>query len=287
MNSIPQSYNGKPLIHAWDYCAKDGAPFGVVGRYQDGDGKKDVVPFFKRNGSSWAAGIGLKPRPLYGLDKLAAQPKDKAVFIVEGEKSATALQGLGIAALTSLGGAQAAKQSDWTPLSGYKLVYILPDNNAPGEHYAQDVYTALAALESPPTVKVLRLDGLPDGGDIVDWLQGWVNGWDGYLAIDASLHNGLKAELRAELQKAEPIPENWALVGLVSAGHGVFDWEKPNEIESATPPVQALSIDLIPEAFRAWIADVSHAARLYGNIQPCHCGFTHWRGVRYQAQKAG
>ena len=134
------------------------------------------MPFFKRNGTTWTAGIELNPRPLFGLDKLAAHPKDKAVFIVEGEKSAAALQSIGIAAVSSLGGSQAAKQADWTPLNGYKMVYLLPDNDEPGEHYMQDVYRALMALESPPQVKVLRLSGLPDKGDIVDWVQGWIGG---------------------------------------------------------------------------------------------------------------
>ena len=76
MNRIPQSYHDKPLIHAWNYCARDGAPFGVVGRYQDGSGKKDIVPFFKRSGSNWIAGIELNPRPLFGFDKLADHAKD-------------------------------------------------------------------------------------------------------------------------------------------------------------------------------------------------------------------
>jgi len=117
MNGIPQIFNSKPLIHAWNYCAKDGEPFGVVGRYQDGNGKKEIVPFFKPNGSSFAAGIELNPRPLFGLDKLAAQPKDKAVFFVEGEKSAAALHSIGVCAITSLGGSQSAGKADWMPLN--------------------------------------------------------------------------------------------------------------------------------------------------------------------------
>ena len=132
--NIAQSYQGKPLVHAWTYCAKDGAPLGVVGRYQEGDGKKDIVPFFKKNGSSFAAGIELTPRPLFGLDRLAKHPKDKAIFIVEGEKSAAALQQIGVIALTSIGGSQAAQKADWLPLSGYKAVYLLPDNDEAGEN---------------------------------------------------------------------------------------------------------------------------------------------------------
>lgn len=102
--SIPQSYHGKPLLHAWAYLDANGAELGHVGRYQNGSDKKDVIPYFKRNGSGWTAGVGLSARPLYGLDKLANHDKNKAVFVVEGEKSAAALHSLGIAALTSLGG---------------------------------------------------------------------------------------------------------------------------------------------------------------------------------------
>jgi hypothetical protein len=101
-HGIPETYHGKPLLHSWNYRAKDGAPLGVVGRYQNGAGKKDIVPFFKRNGSSWIAGIELKQRPLFGLDKLAAQPKDKAVFVVEGEKSAAVLQSMALQLLAVL-----------------------------------------------------------------------------------------------------------------------------------------------------------------------------------------
>jgi hypothetical protein len=88
MNEIPQHYKRKPLRASWIYHTKDGAPIGVVGRYQNGSDKKDILPFFKRNGSGWAAVIELTPRPLFDLGKLAAHPKDKTVFIAEGEKAA-------------------------------------------------------------------------------------------------------------------------------------------------------------------------------------------------------
>ncbi len=264
--NIPQAYNGKPLIHAWNYCAKDGAPFGVVGRYQDSTGKKDIVPFFKRNGSNWIAGIEINPRPLFGLDKLAIHPKNKAVFIVEGEKSAAALHSIGIAAVSSLGGSQAAKQADWTLLDGYKLVYLLPDADEPGEHYMKDVYSALMALEEPPQVKVLRLPGLPEKGDIVDWLQNHAPDWDGLQPFPATEKAWALAELRTELHKAELVPDSWSFVGSVGGGYDGFQWEKPNEIKTDTPPVQTLQPDLIPEPFRAWLADVSHRMQTPGDF---------------------
>ena len=257
MNGIAQSYQGKPLVHAWTYCAKDGAPLGVVGRYQEGNEKKDIVPFFKKNGSSWTAGIELNPRPLFGLDKLASQPKDKAVFIVEGEKSAAALQQIGVTALTSLGGSKAAKQADWLPLSDYKAVYLLPDNDEAGENYIQDVYRALIGLPEPPIIKILRLSGLPDKGDVVDWLQSLYDDWDGYSLIPEISHKGFKEELKEELKNAEAIPENWGLVGSVGLVGGGL-WQKPNKIETEIPPVQAFEDRLIPEPFKLWLTDASH-----------------------------
>lgn len=123
MVEIPKNYHGKPLIHAWTYRSSDGAPLGVVGRYQIGDGKKDIVPFFRRKGTGWAAGIEISKRPIYGLDKLATHPKDKALFVTEGEKKAAALQNIGCCAVSGLGGAQSGHLADWTPLNGYKTVY--------------------------------------------------------------------------------------------------------------------------------------------------------------------
>ena len=254
MNTIPQSYHDKPLIHAWNYCAMDGSPFGVVGRYQDGSGKKDIVPFFKRNGSNWIAGIELNPRPLFGLDKLADHTKDKAVFIVEGEKSASALHNLGIVSITSLGGSKAAQKADWMPLNGYKRVFLLPDFDPAGESYIKDVYGSLLALPVPPLVKVLRLEGLAEKGDIVDWLRTMVDNWDGYAPIAENLHERLKEKLRAEIKKAVPVPDDWDFVGSVSERY----WENPNEIKTETPPVQLLQTELIPEPFRVWLDDVSH-----------------------------
>jgi hypothetical protein len=258
MIEIPQHHNGKPLVHAWTYYATDGAPFGVVGRYQNGSDKKDIVPFFKRNGSNFAAGIEINPRPLFGLDKLAAQPKDKVVFIVEGEKAAAALQSIGVCAITSLGGSQAATKADWTPLNGYKLVYLMPDNDEPGEHYARDVYAVLSILEFPPDVKLVRLTGLPIGGDVVDWLQNHAPDWNGFQPYPATEQAWALSELRAELKKAEPIPEEWSLAVLAGSRSGVFEWEKPNEIETKTPAVQTLPPELMPEPLRPWLADVAY-----------------------------
>jgi hypothetical protein len=210
MNEIPATYKNKPLIHSWEYRAMDGAALGHVGRYEDEDGKKEIIPYFKLNGSGWKPGIELIPRPLFGLERLAAHPKDgKAIFIVEGEKAAAALHSLGITAVSSLGGSQAASKADWTPLNGIKTAFLVPDNDPPGEHYIKDVYQCLMALEQPPKVKVLRLDGLSEAGDIVDWLQNLSPDWNGYSAFPESEKAWAVSELKAELKKAEDVAQEW------------------------------------------------------------------------------
>lgn len=258
MIEILKNYHGCPLIHAWTYYTPDGLPFGAVGRYEDKTGKKDIVPFFKRNGENWTAGIDLAPRPLFGLEKLAAHPKDKPVFIVEGEKCAAALQSLGLCAITSLGGSQATKKSDWTPLEGFKSVFLLPDNDAAGERYTADVLGKLTLFPQPPEVKTVHLPGLEPAGDVVDWLQGWLNNWDGYAPIADNLHEPIKAKLWAELEKPTIEPQGGAVSG--------FIWGAPGEIAPKLPPVDALTVKLIPEPFRAWLADVSHRMQTPGDF---------------------
>ena len=141
------------LRHVWPYKDGAGTVLGFVARF-DGDGDKVCPSFFKRDGDAWKSGAPPEPRPLYGLDSLQ---REQTVFIVEGEKCATALHSLGLPAVASLGGAQAAARSDWTPLRRFKRVIIWPDADDAGEHYAETVCRALAALPSSPEVLIARV----------------------------------------------------------------------------------------------------------------------------------
>lgn len=251
---IPKIYRDKPLIHSWEYKSAAGEVLGIVGRYQIDGGKKDVVPFFKRRGADWLPGIDTEPRPLFGLDRLAVHDKSKAVFIVEGEPCAAALQSVGLCAVTTVGGSQAPQKTDWAPLNGFGAVYILPDNDEPGEKYAATIADILASLEQPPKIKAVSLPGLPEGGDVVDWLKGWVSGWDGFGPIDAGLHDDLQSKLRAEIAN----PANLSTGGHADNGAALGSWSRPSEIKSKTLPVKAMIPALIPEPFRDWLADVAH-----------------------------
>ena len=153
---IPIAWEGKSLRWVWPYRTATGAEIGHVARFDDAK-DKDCVPFFERCNGKWKSGAPPEPRPLFGLDVLSkAAPRD-TIYVPEGEKCAAALHSLGMAAVTSLGGAQAASKADWTPLARFKRIVILPDHDEPGEAYARDVCRALAALPGSREVMICRL----------------------------------------------------------------------------------------------------------------------------------
>ena len=118
-----------------------GALLGIVCRFDTADGKeiRARVCRTRKFGRQWRW-LGLpKPRPLYGLDRLAARPA-APVIICEGEKAADAAGALlpDHVAMTSPGGSKAAAASDWSPLAGRKVT-IWPDADEAGQGYARDV----------------------------------------------------------------------------------------------------------------------------------------------------
>ena len=131
------------------------------------DGDKAFRPVH-REGHVWRAGDPRGRLPLYRADKL---PPDGPVFVTEGEKCADAVAALGLAAVTSAHGAESARKSDWGLLGGRDCC-IWPDNDGPGTTYAETVAAILTRLNPPARVRILPIpDGLPPGGDVVDWVE--------------------------------------------------------------------------------------------------------------------
>lgn len=119
----------------WTYRDAAGAVIGHVCRFDMPDGGKEILPIaWAANGdrTAWRWLSFGKPRPLYGLDRLAAAPGAQVV-VVEGEKAADALQALlpGAVVVTWPGGSSAVKYADWTPLTGRKII-LWPDNDQAG-----------------------------------------------------------------------------------------------------------------------------------------------------------
>jgi len=172
------SKHGVPVV-TWAYHDAEGRLVGYAARveYDGGDGRraKDVLPITycrieqgNAERHAWRARALPAPRPLYRLPELIGAP-EAPVIVTEGEKKADAVPSLfpGRVGTTSMGGARAAKGSDWSPLAGRKVI-IWPDHDEPGRCYAADV-AALATAAGAASVAIVAVPAdWPEGWDIAD-----------------------------------------------------------------------------------------------------------------------
>ncbi|MEE4272307.1 MAG: CHC2 zinc finger domain-containing protein [Thermoanaerobaculales bacterium] len=160
----PPSSNGdRPAQVEYSYCDETGTELFQVVRTT---GKR----FWQRRPDgqgNYVKGIKDVRRVLYRLPELLAQP-DTRVFIVEGEKDVERLRRSGLVATTSPGGAGKWKQEYSRSLEGRDVV-VLPDNDDPGRAHSQQVAQSLQGIAE--SVRIVEIPGLPDKGDVSDWLN--------------------------------------------------------------------------------------------------------------------
>jgi hypothetical protein len=159
-----------PPDYEWRYNSADGRPVGFVLRWDTGRGK-EIRPISLVRGRGWVIGGMPEPRPIYNLDLLHNRPGE-TVYVTEGEKAADAVLAVDLLATTSPHGAKSAGKADWSPLAGRRVV-ILPDNDAPGEEYAEAVAweATVAGAASVDTIRLREIwPGIPAHGDYADLL---------------------------------------------------------------------------------------------------------------------
>lgn len=107
-------------------------------------------------------------------DVLAAVAAGKPIFVVEGEKDVETLVARGWHATCNSGGADKEGGDKWgqdcTEALRGASVYILPDNDKPGRAHAEKVARALYGTAKK--IKIVDLPGLPEKGDVSDFLAG-------------------------------------------------------------------------------------------------------------------
>jgi putative DNA primase/helicase len=115
---------------------------------------------------------------LYRLPELLAAAKaangsPPRVYVVEGEKDADRLRGQwGLTATTNPGGASQGKpkwRADYNRFFVGCDVVIIPDNDDTGRKHALDVAANLVPVAAK--VRIAKLGGLPEKGDISDWMD--------------------------------------------------------------------------------------------------------------------
>jgi hypothetical protein len=153
---------GRREVARYDYSDETGAVLYQVVRFEP----KDFRPV-QPNGTWSLRGAR---RVLYGLPALLRACKaGKVVTVVEGEKDADALAAVGVCATTITGGAQGTLPDGFAGyFAGASRVAVLPDNDEPGRGFAERIAATLHA--AGVSVVVVTLPGVPDKGDVSDWL---------------------------------------------------------------------------------------------------------------------
>lgn len=159
---------GSPA-HEWCYRNAQGQPMLYVLRFNLRDGSKQYRPLSYCKDSSgfgsWRNQAPSTNRPLYGLDRLAANP-EATVIITEGEKAADAAQRFfpDCVAMTTMNGAKSPTKTDFSPLAG-RRVSIAPDHDEAGEGYKNKIIELVTAAGGM-VVSILNNAALAKEGDV-------------------------------------------------------------------------------------------------------------------------
>lgn len=210
IHPVPHDAGEPPAAHLirgkferrWAYLAADGQLNGYVCLFRTSDGGKETLPLsycehVKTGEREWKWLAFAEPRPLYGLDRLAARP-ELPVLLVEGEKCAdVAINMLPELVIVSWpGGSKAVDKVDLSPLAGRNIFAwadadakreplsktekaegvdpdskpFLPEYKQPGVKAMRRIARILS--EYPDTkcrlVKIPQPGEKPDGWDIAD-----------------------------------------------------------------------------------------------------------------------
>ena len=174
---FPAKSGGSQIVGTYDYVDDAGNVRYQVVRFAPKEFRqRHRCPQNRTDGWEWGLGGNTErcscpkfERVLYRLPEVAkAARAGGVVFVVEGEKDADRLAGLGLTATCNLGGAGKWRKSYAHDLRGTHVV-ILPDYDVPGRDHAQQVARGLHGVAS--TLKVVNLPGLLEHGDVSDWLD--------------------------------------------------------------------------------------------------------------------
>ena len=171
---------------------------------------------------------GITPLP-YNLLGII-ENKSAPVFVVEGEQCADVLIEAGLVATTNHGGAGKWGEEHAQHLEGRNVI-VMPDNDQVGHRHADAVVASLWGKANQ--IKRVDLPGLPDKGDVVDYLR-----------------THTLEELVGEVRKVEPLTEAPQVAeGEVVAEEQAIERYKMMRRDAvfAMPPVEFLVDGLITD----------------------------------------
>ena len=177
---VKQKESAKRMTETYDYFDEERVLAYQVCRMEWEEKGELKKTFLQRRpdgngGFTWKT-KGLK-KILYRLPELLETPKDKPIFIVEGEKQVNYLCSLGLHATTNTNGAGGWLKS-YGKLMTDRDVVVVPDADIPSPTTGKitgalhAVAVADSCLEYANTVHVLQLPNCSPKWGLDDWLQG-------------------------------------------------------------------------------------------------------------------
>ncbi|MEW6490300.1 MAG: DUF3987 domain-containing protein [Thermodesulfobacteriota bacterium] len=229
---------------------------GVRIPYRDPDGQEAVarLRYALRAGDGSAWPKGSKPIP-YGLDRLAEARKRGGLVLVEGESDAWTLWRHDIPAL-GIPGADMARILEAAHLEGIRRVYLTQEPDRGGETFRRGIAARLRELGWSGELRAVQMQahGHKDPNawhktDPTGFLAAFQRAAREAVVVDA-------AELPTD--KTDETPGAGGSVSFVSTARGPFSkTEGPQPLPEALPAVPPLALEMLPEAFGAWVGDVA------------------------------
>lgn len=156
-----KSSKGK-IVAEYNYRDEDGELLFQAVRFEP----KDFRQRRKVNGK-WQWKLGDVRRVLYRTEKLSILPKPSPILFLEGEKDVIAAETLGFKATCNPMGAEKWIDSYAQQLAGHNVA-IIADNDNAGREHALMVANSLHGIAA--SVRIIHLPGLPNKGDLSDWI---------------------------------------------------------------------------------------------------------------------
>lgn len=154
------------FVKSYNYVDENGELLFQKLRYVDENGKKTFKQRRPIGKNEWVYTLGNTPKVLYNLPRvLRAVENGETIFLVEGEKDADTLTGMGLVATTPPGGAGKWLDIHTDALHGAR-VEIISDNDGPGKEHAVLVANALRSSGCEVNISVS-----PFAKDVTDHLS--------------------------------------------------------------------------------------------------------------------
>ena len=261
MNNLPKVVSQEYLRHYWWYRDKDGHIIALVVRYEQGHKAKKWFRQYQINeNGEWVEGAAT-PSSLFGLNTLPDSHYPQTIYIFEGEKCTQAAHYLGLPAITSMFGSNAAHKADWKSLEQFphlRKFVLVPDNDDSGKKFMEVVASEIRRVIPEAAIHMFSLPCTNKGDDFVDWVKTHEHcpkDWDEFNPIGESYLMVLRKAF-------EDLVENGSVLAdtVFKAEH---KQEKPEFIEPPEPldevllPVDPCPIQTLPKVILEWVDAVS------------------------------